>query len=659
MLGSSLLFGIVRQRIMIVKTSRLGTDWPASDGDGEGLVPYPPCLTFAEEVDVDDQTPNKSMTPAAAQVATLTSLPFASTVKNGLVAIIDIVGYTRLTNFLDEYSGSGGALVRDLLNKPFTKIIERIHAHSGSIVKFAGDAVIVSWSPPYNTETTENNALLLCSKAVLCCIELLFLFRNYKINLPQSEEFQKLSAALEQQDQDDTTGNNYQSGFDSTGRNDAAYVQHRKYVTSRQIMSANSPASNRHGGAGSANRGGERPKTKARSLPLRIHIGLAFGEVSHVYLGELYASTSLSSLNQGRLLESKNHQHLSPIPSSQEQHASLQNEAQTARTEYVIAGEAVETAGKLLGLGKEGELMICAGTMQHINNMIMSYSEPGKKGAGSRFDLMNIIDKRGDAFLVSAATMMDEEKAKTLSNTLKKTKIPEDSKGSGEAFLNPNWNSELLHLSLAYLDESLAKFVQQHQSNFGWGGLSMGSTFAINASPTNNQGSKSSAQRGKGKFVRLAVGDNPLGGDKAQSSQLNPIANTTANVSMIGLAPYGINIDDASDYNQIRRVTIVFLRLTSFRVRDAASPSLLHIAQSVMIAALSSIRMFGGCLRQFNFDDKAATVLMVWGLEGFAHERGEAFYAISAALSLSKKIGSNCGERVLHWSLHRKSVFLE
>ena len=55
-------------------------------------------------------------------------------------------GYSKLTTYLGEvYGEAGGAKVRELLNPPFERIIEAVHKHNGSIIKFAGDAVIVAW----------------------------------------------------------------------------------------------------------------------------------------------------------------------------------------------------------------------------------------------------------------------------------------------------------------------------------------------------------------------------------------------------------------------------------------------------------------------------------------------------------------------------------
>ena len=57
-----------------------------------------------------------------------------------------MTGYSKLTTHLGEvYGEAGGAKVRELLNPPFERIIECVHRRNGSVVKFAGDAVIIAW----------------------------------------------------------------------------------------------------------------------------------------------------------------------------------------------------------------------------------------------------------------------------------------------------------------------------------------------------------------------------------------------------------------------------------------------------------------------------------------------------------------------------------
>ncbi|KAJ3220406.1 Adenylate cyclase type 10 [Dinochytrium kinnereticum] len=63
--------------------------------------------------------------------------------------------------------------------------------------------------------------------------------------------------------------------------------------------------------------------------------------------------------------------------------------------------------------------------------------------------------------------------------------------------------------------------------------------------------------------------------------------------------------------NTLRKLSVVFLKLEKFPTDDAEEG--LRIAQSVMDIVLPPLRQFQGTMRQFNVDDKGATVLLVWG----------------------------------------------
>ncbi|KAJ3143210.1 hypothetical protein HK100_000009 [Physocladia obscura] len=73
-------------------------------------------------------------------------LPYSFLESFALVAIIDISGYSKLSSYLQEVLGTdSGAKVKELLNKPINIIIKHVHESGGSVVKFAGDAVIATW----------------------------------------------------------------------------------------------------------------------------------------------------------------------------------------------------------------------------------------------------------------------------------------------------------------------------------------------------------------------------------------------------------------------------------------------------------------------------------------------------------------------------------
>src|SRR4051812_19749317 len=62
------------------------------------------------------------------------------------VLLIDISGFTRLTERLAERGPAGLEALTGVLNTYFDGLIERISEHGGDVVKMAGDALIAVWT---------------------------------------------------------------------------------------------------------------------------------------------------------------------------------------------------------------------------------------------------------------------------------------------------------------------------------------------------------------------------------------------------------------------------------------------------------------------------------------------------------------------------------
>lgn len=59
------------------------------------------------------------------------------------VLLIDVSGFTKLTEMLAQRGPEGAEAMTQALNAYFGELIERVHFHGGDIVKFAGDAMLV------------------------------------------------------------------------------------------------------------------------------------------------------------------------------------------------------------------------------------------------------------------------------------------------------------------------------------------------------------------------------------------------------------------------------------------------------------------------------------------------------------------------------------
>ena len=65
----------------------------------------------------------------------------------GAVALVDISGFTPLTEKLSKRGHCGVELLTETLNNFFSVAIDTIYEHGGDVVKFAGDALLITFRP--------------------------------------------------------------------------------------------------------------------------------------------------------------------------------------------------------------------------------------------------------------------------------------------------------------------------------------------------------------------------------------------------------------------------------------------------------------------------------------------------------------------------------
>ncbi|MBS0661420.1 MAG: AAA family ATPase [Verrucomicrobia bacterium] len=92
----------------------------------------------------------------------------------GAVLFADISGFTRLSESLAEKGPAGAEELSAILNDYFGRLIERIHAHGGDVVKFAGDALLAIWRAEDETHLAR-----LAAEAARCALELEEAVRGY------------------------------------------------------------------------------------------------------------------------------------------------------------------------------------------------------------------------------------------------------------------------------------------------------------------------------------------------------------------------------------------------------------------------------------------------------------------------------------------------
>ncbi|KAJ3333459.1 Adenylate cyclase type 10, partial [Blyttiomyces sp. JEL0837] len=337
---------------------------------------------------------------------------------------------------------------------------------------------------------------------------------------------------------------------------------------------------------GSAEKGGGGRGEAEVPQQLKIHIGLALGEVFHVHLGEVEddkTNNNVFSFAAGITIETDD--------GGEESNKKLERDVRTpkGRLEYFVGGHAVEEAGGLLGFGQPGDLTLSAYCWREVRRRVKNETgvDLPRLDHGTGHIMINFADVKVDLVveaLESALLQMkvrigmkklaesnndsDEEDDDSLHHAQKNSEKRKDSHD------DYNVRTESLRMAISYMDESLSRYLASKWPEFH------------------------------------------------QECHLSTAT---------------------TDFDQIRKVTVVFLRMLDIPVATIGEPEHLNTAQLVVESVIDVVRKFDGCFRQFVCDDKAATALMVWGLEGFTHERGDTVYAVAAAMQLSRQLTAQFG----------------
>ena len=506
-------------------------------------------------------------------------LPHVNTQPQGIVAIIDISGFSKLTSSLTaKFGDSGGAFLADHLNRPFEKILNIVHNRNGSVVKFAGDSVIVSWNVPtpkkdptdlskdQEAQSAEN-----IIDATLCCLELLTLFRDYKIKVSKRTQL------------------NYNVAKNMTSDMiNPPFLLHGRTVKLRRTLKK---------------RGETKKLTKiipeahtddgnADIIDIKIHIGLSFGETSHVILG-------MSSKN-GDLVEnqSNNLDIAKTFNNYNKNYIEAPFNGRNARFEYFVAGPAMKESADLLYKSKSGELLISKTFWFELakNILKLDHSSVMWNLMIDKHALNNNVDPE------NPRQRSSNDSAPVQSNALKSIcKTNQD----GDIVVSDS------NINLTEFSELLADHSERHYKNEGY----------VDEHDEN--------------FTTKQQFDLGLG--FIEESLSTVLAYISKDLNMDS------ELDVLSEYQQIRNVTSVFIRFSSLMVKEFSSQKISNLAQKAIKICLYFMQKYGGCCRQFNCDDKSTSLLMIWGMEGFAHENGEAFYALSAALEIKKELSQLFG----------------
>ncbi|KAJ3106306.1 Adenylate cyclase type 10 [Phlyctochytrium planicorne] len=91
--------------------------------------------------------------------------------------------------------------------------------------------------------------------------------------------------------------------------------------------------------------------------------------------------------------------------------------------------------------------------------------------------------------------------------------------------------------------------------------------------------------------------------------------------------------------NQYRTITSIFIQLPNIPIdRIGSSKRVLEDVQFLARLVCEISQHNGGTCRQIHADEKALLALIVWGIEGFSHEKGDHIYAVTAAMEMEKRL---------------------
>ncbi|KAJ3321090.1 Adenylate cyclase type 10 [Blyttiomyces sp. JEL0837] len=175
----------------------------------------------------------------------------------GCVAIIDLSGYTNLTEILFETgSSNGGERVYNTVNPFFDGIINLCNQYDGDVIKFCGDALIVAWPAFSNSSHQDVEQRQAITRALACSMEIIQKFGSYNV-VYQSDESPSLMMPTT------TTGSEQ---FQSRGPAAAFLPPIVKSGIRSKSVSQSMPGPN--------------------TMSLGVHIGIGCGKIFHHFVGK-------------------------------------------------------------------------------------------------------------------------------------------------------------------------------------------------------------------------------------------------------------------------------------------------------------------------------------------------------------------------------------
>ncbi|KAG1471599.1 hypothetical protein G6F56_002035 [Rhizopus delemar] len=500
----------------------------------------------------------------------------------GVVLMVDVVGFSALTTKATEKGDSGAEAIALEIGSYMGECIEIIEHFGGDVVKFLGDAVLVSFqiqsidndSAIYQEDKTKDSESrqknVLVRRAVECGLQLLARLSHYRVYLTAEERTRhRGSVGMDRRIRNDDSqrfflfdGNGSTSEQSSLGGSfqlssalDIDYAYDSKGFNFWNCIPALFGKSRKNKVYASGRRNSntsDSTKDEPDAIDLELHIALSCGNITNVIVGDIYPDSAAESSTSKA---TKKKQRFSYVSSNGTEGPSDYDLEFIGRLEYAVCGSAVESLEEALDNAKAGEMCITPEAYKLFQNQSMNLS----------------YEKRGELYIVKSAESIPQRKG----NRPYQTHI--------KGFTSANIN---------YL------------------------------------------------------ADNPGLLSRADTLHIEPLVARTRDTSYLELPADPNNhylkyinrsaiyrLEHSPDDNfsaQFREATIMFISLGKLNVATSEG---LQLAQKAMHAAIHILVKYEGILQQFAVDDKGATLLAVFGLPPLSHER-EAIFAAKAAMEL-------------------------
>ncbi|KAI8067021.1 uncharacterized protein B0P05DRAFT_621206 [Gilbertella persicaria] len=483
-----------------------------------------------------------------------------------------------------EKGDSGAEAVALEIGTYMGECIEIIEHFGGDVVKFLGDAVLVSFqtihpeekdqdmSEPNTSieEREKRHKNLLVRRAVECGLQLLARLSHYRVYLTAEERSKHRSnAEMERRfNSHPGMGNQRFLLFDGTGTAsdsertlsrdslqnvssifDFDHTYNEEYSTAFNVWNCipllfgkDNKKRNRVYASRRRSHTSDTTREEPDAIDLELHIGLSCGNITNLVLGDIKPSSSNVKRKRSSQQKIKN---IEQDPSEY-----------TGRLEYAICGPAVESLEEALTAAKAGEMSITPEAYNIFHNQMMCLS----------------YEKRNQFYVVKGTDTITHHHTKKRHYTSHQKSIS-----------TPN---------ASYLMDKP--------------GL-MKRAATLNIEPLIPKSREDS-------LLELSTDPNPDYFKYINRSALYRLQNSP----------------EDNFLPQFRDATIMFISLGKLNV---ATPKGAKIAQRATVATIQALLKYEGILQQFAVDDKGATLLAVFGLPPLSHER-EAVFAAKAAIEL-------------------------